>query len=118
MFDAQTVLAVNPTAIAIFSPWFPRGGDNAYFTLEVVAISSANMTVEVEVFHKTREDTGDGTQLGSAWDRTAVGREAAEFTGLKEMVRFKYTFTSASGTQWATFRMLQPVWFDTVATSA
>jgi len=38
MYDGQVILATGTGATTtVYSPWFPRGGDHAVFTLEVVA---------------------------------------------------------------------------------
>jgi len=97
----------------VYSPWFPRQGDNARFTLEVVAVSSA--TLKVEVFTKNSEDAGDGTIVsGVSATSTTVERKVFEAEGgLEELVRYKFTVTDAV-TKWVLFRMLRPVWFDSV----
>jgi len=101
----------------VYSPWFPRQGDNAIMTLEVVAVSGA--TIKVEVLTKNSEDAGDGTIVtgvtGDA-DITAstVGRSDGEWDQvLEELVRYKFTVTNTTE-KWVLFRMLPPVWFDTV----
>lgn len=39
MFESQLLIATG-TEYSIYSPWFPRQGDNARFTLESVAFDS------------------------------------------------------------------------------
>lgn len=125
MIDAH-LLKTMPAAgaeqqpVLVYSPWFPREGDNGRFTLEVVAISEA--TITLEVFHKNTEDTGDGTAYGDATNilfDNKSGRTTQEWTGLKELVRFRYEVLPHSeapdGTVgWVLFRLLRPVWFESV----
>ena len=119
MFEAQLLIQGS----TVFSPWFPRGGDNVTATLEVVEISSA--TLKVELFTKNSEDAGNGSNADSAGtpisiSATATGRTSATWSqpttstvSIKEMVRYKFTVTG-TGTNWVLFRMLPPVWFDSV----
>ncbi len=117
MFEAQLLMGQGSEGTQVFSPWFPRQGDNARMTLEVVAISGA--TIKVEVFTKSSETDGDGSLAGTSGtdkiERTTAGRETYEWSGnLNELVRYKFTVTDAT-TKWVLFRMLPPVWFDTIA---
>lgn len=121
MFDAQLLFpGAAGAALSFYSPWFPRQGDNLRVTVDVVQRVSSQLTVRV--FTKNREDTGDGTDadVGTSIVASATGRSTAEWTsgtaGLKEMVRYKYTVqsTGTGATDWVLFRMLTPVWFDTV----
>lgn len=120
MFDAQLVLAElvapNPDTV-LYSPWFSREGDHAFFCLEIVALSEA--VVQVEVFTKAAEDPGDGTAVSGSLSASSVGKTEAEFGGLEQLVWFKYTVSvdaaSLESSAWALFRMLPPVWFDAVA---
>ena len=113
MFDAQ--LLIRPAEdLAIFSPWFPRGGDTGAFTLEVVAISGA--TITVSVFTKSSETVGDGSNAnaGVSLSLTAVNRDTDVWTGtLNELVRYRYVVSGETG-DWVLFRMLPPVWSDSV----
>ena len=129
MFEAQTITAHDDTATELYSPWMPRGGDYGLFTLEIAALGAAgtSVTLEVEMVHKDSDTPGDGTDIDSlSISRTATGRETVDFGagegspgfgGFEELVRYKFTLTpsaSTSGTSWATFRMLSPVWYDAV----
>ena len=114
MFQAQLLMA----GTDVYSPWFKRGGDDLRATLEVVAQSGGN-ALTVRVFTKKEEDTGDGTDADSSvtLSLSAVGRDTDEWistasTGLKDMVRYKFSLAGSTG--WALFRMLPPVWFDAV----
>ena len=118
MFEAQMLIS-NGTGYAVYSPWFPRGGDNLRATLEVVnRVGTA--TVTVRVFTKNAEDVGDGSEAGSSLSISggAAGRSVAEWAGVtKQLVRYKFTVGGTDG-NWTIFRMLAPVWFDSVVASA
>jgi len=116
VFDGQLLFQSS----TVYSPWFRRGGDHARFTLEVIEAGSASITVEL--YTKAADDAGDGTALGAGTPLfssvSAVGRTTAEFLstandGMKDLVRYEFTVTG-SGTNWILFRMLDPVWFDSV----
>jgi hypothetical protein len=86
------------TAVSLYGPWMPRGGDRALVTLEVVEGTLASMLADLTlvVFLENSEDTGDGTQAGSTFiTLSAAGRDAEEFGPLKELVRYKVTIAAA-----------------------
>ena len=112
MFQAQYLPALaSANNYACYSPWFPRGGDILRATVEVIAKNGSDGVV-VSIYHKNREDTGDGTSLGTMTQST-VGRGTSEFTGLKELVRYKFDPGSTTG-NWVMFRILPVVWADAV----
>jgi hypothetical protein len=82
-------------------------------------VADEGATIDVEVFTKNTEDTGDGSVVspstGSLASLTGVGQTSATWgpSTLKELVRYRYTVKSTS--EWLVFRMLPPVWFDSVA---
>jgi hypothetical protein len=111
MFESQVLFKGS----TIVSPWFPRRGDNVRCTIDVAAISGA--TIEVHVFTKNTEDMGDGTDAnaGITLSLNATGRDSDEWARtLKELVRYKYIVTGTNAYDWVLFRMLAPVWFDSV----
>ena len=124
MFAAQSLITDN--LVEVYSPWFPRGGDHARFTVDVVSMGQSGggvPEIAVRVWTKNTEETGDGADADATVSivRTTVGRTTQEWlststTGLKELVRYKFSVgnTSDVGTVWALFRMLNPVWFDAV----
>jgi hypothetical protein len=126
MFDSQTILAASTAATVLYSPWFPRGGDHAIFGLEVQGWSESNAgtKLKIEVFHKKREDSGDGAIAGVSGtdhitiesDDSTPWRSTRDWgsVGFYDLVRFKITFTANSATQWAIFRILAPIWYDSV----
>ena len=123
MFEAQLLTA--SSSVEVYSPWFPRGGDSARFTLDVIkshATSGATITFEVEAWTKNREETGDGADADTSVSISSVsGRTTTEWlstssVGFKELVRYRFILGNSgkSGTVWILFRMLPPVWFDAV----
>lgn len=127
MIDAE-VLATKPysdsddRAFQVYSIWFPRGADDARFTVEVVAQYQTKLSIDV--CHKNRDEPGDGTPYGGAFFLfdDGVGRTTLEWQGLKEMVRFVLTVEASLGggepevgtVGWVIFRFLQPAWFEAV----
>lgn len=136
MFDSQTIQMRGTTSTVLYSPWFPRGGDYGLFTLEVAAIESSEgtgtVTLTAVLLHKNASEAGDGDPAVNGTDGnialSAVNRTTVDykngigssptFEGFKELVRYQFTLTrsgsSTTGTSWATFRMLAPVWYDKV----
>lgn len=97
-----------------FSPWFPRQGDRAVFSAQIVAISSTS-TLTVVVETKNTEDTdsaatqpANGTFSGTAASVISSGA-ASPVAGLKELVRFKYAVNDAAS-KFCHFRVLPPSW--------
>ncbi len=113
MFQAQYLFS----GASVFSPWMPRQGDDLRVTAELVDKATANL--EVRVFHKNREDTTNGTDADASTTITlsSVGRADAEWTGLEELVRYKFTSTGTTASHYVLFRILSPVWFDAVQPS-
>ena len=123
MFESQVIHSGN----TVFSPWFPRGGDYLIASADVSDSSSSSPTLTIQVFTKNREDTGDGTDAsattGTKIDYTsgATGIQHDEWPGgtgasdgIKELVRYKFSVTGGTASDWFLFRMLPPVWFDAV----
>jgi hypothetical protein len=112
MFQAQYLPALaSASNYAVFSPWMQRGGDNVRATVDVIA-KNGSAGITVSVYHKNSSETGDGLQSGSSFQSTS-GRVSAEFSSLKELVRFKFDPGSTTG-EWVMFRMLPVIWFDGV----
>jgi hypothetical protein len=119
MFEAQLLIAKNQAdGYEVYSPWFPKGGDNAEFTIDMVEIDNPNnITFGVEVLTKNSEDTGNGSVIASVSITTATGLTQFSLTAestVKELVRYRYApdEDSNSPRAWWLFRMLAPVWYD------
>lgn len=110
MFDAQYLFEGD----SVFSPWMSRGGDNLIVSVDVAAVDGTGAGIYIEVFHKNTEDPGDGTLIASpVISETTTGRADAEYLGLEELVRYRFSAPSgaAAGSR-VLYRMLQPIWFD------
>jgi hypothetical protein len=115
MFQAQLLIvgATNATT-KVFSPWMERRGDNLRVSAELVAVNGA--TITVKVYSKSKETPGDGTLVsGTNIALNSTGRDTKEYTGLNELVRYGFECSGSTG-DWALFRALSPVWFDSVKT--
>jgi hypothetical protein len=78
--------------------------------VEVAALDGTGTPgLSTSLLMKNSEDTGDGVIKGTALETTAVGRDSKEFTGLDELVRYKFEMSAGDRVM---FRMLSPVWFD------
>lgn len=119
MIELETLATYDPLAgggiYQVFSPWIPRGGDNARFTFEVAAISNAKLTVYV--YHKNAEETGNGAvaAITNFSFVNTTGIDTKEWLGLKELVRFLLIVEcddEQSEVGWVSFRFLNCVWFE------
>lgn len=79
---------------AVYSPSFSRGGLAATFAIDI-SIFSGTQTFVVTVEHRNEDDTGF-TTAGVFSNITGTGVATKDITGLKEVIRFKFNFTSGS----------------------
>jgi hypothetical protein len=103
-----------------------RQGDHLRTAVDVVALDSTTLTVRL--FTKREPAAGDGFEVSVSRTITAnaVGRRMQEWNpstgaGLGSFVRYLFVATKAPNSPLApyvVFRMLSPVWFDTVPTAA
>jgi len=97
---------------AYYSPEFPRGGLAATFSIDVTHINlSASVQFIVTVQHKNHDDT-TWSNLGVFDAVTSVDVDSKDLTGVKEQVRFMYSFVNGSpaATDAAHFLMMAPSW--------
>lgn len=122
MFDSQTLSTAS--SVTVFGPWIQRGGDYGAHTLDVTALSGTSAELVVRVFHKNLDEAGDGGDVDTSTKITINSGTSQRITvtwpvqtvtgsllGYKQLVRYKYTFTS-SGAGSVSFRMLDTIWFD------
>ncbi len=102
-----TTLMVSTTGAAYYSPTFPRGGEAALFSVEVTQVHMVTFTVDVE--HRNEEDTA-WTSAGAFTGVTAVGVSTKDVTGIKELLRLKYTVAGSAGSSMVHFIMPEPAW--------
>lgn len=116
MFEAQYLFSQNE----VLGPWVSRQADNIRIRLDFIENTSTNNLL-VELWEKDTEDTGDGSAAtgGSAIDTNATDvLTVSEYQGVKELVRFRMVYDSegsGSSDDYALFRMLPNVWFDSAA---
>lgn len=111
MFQAQLLATNGVDPVEIFSPWFPKNGDKARFSVEIVATTGSPFSVDI--FTKDSETVGGGSSAGTLLSAgTATGITTSEVSSLKELVRYQFTVQDAQG--WVLFRTLSPVWYDSV----
>lgn len=95
-----------------YSPEFGRGGLAATFSVDVTQVAlGAGVALGIEVEHRNSEDTA-WSSVGSFSGITSTGASSLDVTGLKEIVRFKYTFQGGApvSTESAHFLMQAPSW--------
>lgn len=126
---------VSPLATGVFilrasttylTGWSPRRADYVIATVELIAALTAS--VEVRLFTKNLDFTGNGTNVDVSTLITisSAGRAKAEwgpFTGIgiRELVRYQLKVNPTNppnANAFAVFRMLTPVWFDEVRVPA
>jgi len=107
-----------PSGASVFGPWLEREADNLRATADLIAKDGSNLTVRL--YSKDQEDSGDGSEVSATRKITAstTGRKVQEWNpgagaGLKELVRYKFQCSTVEG-GWVLFRMLGPIWFDTL----
>ena len=116
IYDAQYLFTSNMTiGFSVYSPWMARGGDQIMYVLDLVDAQGAK--IRVDLLTKNTEDTGDGTVVSTITATNTLGRTPKEYTtGLKELVRYKFTaIADEAAIGFVLFRMLSPVWWDTVS---
>ena len=95
------------------SPWFPRQGDSALFSGEVLVAGAATLTVAIQTKNQEDADVVSTAAVGGTIAASAAIGAAAVGTvtgsGLKELVRFIYVVNGTSA-QWVHFRVLPPAW--------
>ena len=95
-----------------YSPWFPRQGNAATFSLELIAQSSASIgiTVTVETKNQDEKDSSADPVTGTL-QTDDIGVVSLRFEGFLELVRFKYVVKGGATLEdWGHFQMLNPSW--------
>jgi hypothetical protein len=93
---------------ASYSPAFPKGGDSALFSVEVLNLIDSP-TLVITVQHRNADET-TYTDLASFTAITATGVHTKDVSGLKEIVRLKYAFSSADPIDGVQFIVAAPAW--------
>lgn len=111
------LMVIGSGAKTYYTPWFPKGADNAHFTYEIIHqnLGTTGGSVTITVYTKNLEDGGiEGTSFSFSQLGT-TGFYEAPCTNLKQLVRFKITVTPGTGTsdpQGVCYRILPPTWYD------
>lgn len=107
----QSVVGIEDPPHAVYTgPWFSRQSDAATFVAQTLHIGT-NCRLVVTVEHKNIEDADSAAATVATFSTiSAVGTSVQSATGLKELVRFVYTVSTTSGTDWVHYRMLAPIW--------
>jgi len=114
MFHGQLLIQ---STTRVFSPWFPRQGDDFKPTVEVIDIKRTAGDFKVHVFTKSSETTGNGTNADATLSLSlqAAGTDSAIWQGkVNELVRYQFDLSTMGSGDWVLFRMLDPVWYDAV----
>ncbi len=91
-----------------YSPSFGRGGEAAVFSVEVTLVDgSPTMVVTVE--HRN-EDESTWTSPGAFDNITVTGVATKELSGLKEILRFAFTFSAGSAGDFMRVLIPAPMW--------
>jgi hypothetical protein len=91
-----------------YSPSFPRGGEAAVFSIDVTH-KGGTPTMGVDVEHKNVEDTSWST-ADSFTAISATGLATKDVSGLKEEVRFAFTFSAGSAGDFFHVVVPAPAW--------
>jgi len=113
MWMNTQIIALDTATNIYYTPWFPRGADNAMFMLELIK-NTFGSTFTVDVWTKNREDEGSapGSVVGTFSTLSGNFQEVG-CKDLKELVRFRITTRADAVGQGAIFRFLGPTWYDT-----
>ena len=92
---------------ALYSPSFPRGGEAALFSVEVLALlGSPSIAIAIE--HKNMDDTS-WTVAGSFSTISTAAVHTVDLSGLKEEIRLKFTLTGTDG-DGCNMLVAEPAW--------
>jgi hypothetical protein len=92
---------------ALYSPSFPRGGEAALFSVEVLALLGSP-SIAIDVQHKNYDDIA-WTSAGSFSAITTIAVHPKDLSGLKEEIRFKYTLSGTDG-HGCNMLVAEPAW--------
>jgi hypothetical protein len=113
MFPGQWIHADVADTTTLYSPWFPRGGDQGIFTYEVMVIIGGG-AFSVDVLDKNTEDTGNGSSASASFAQvgTTTFYKSGVISNLEELVRFRFVLAAETNAATVLFRMLAPTWFS------
>jgi hypothetical protein len=97
------------TGLTQYSPIFPRGGQGALFSVDVLDVPGGGASLTIALEHKNVEDTS-WTTLLTFGAITTTGVKTADIVAIKEQLRFTYAVTSGGATSTFYINVLAPVW--------
>jgi hypothetical protein len=99
------------TGATQYSPIFPRGGQGANFSVDVLDVPGGSAALTMTAEHKNSDDTGWAVVATFA-TITATGIASISASGIKEQLRFAYLVSGAGTTAATTFyiNVLSPQW--------
>jgi hypothetical protein len=117
MHIGTQLMVIGTGARVYYTPWFPKGADNAILIYEIIHKSltgSPASTFTVTGYTKNVEDAGSE---GTSFSFTSLGSDffQANPTNLKQLVRLKITLTPGTGVtgpDGVCYRFLPPTWYD------
>ena len=122
MHIGTLLMTLESGAKSYYTPWFPKGADNAHFTYEVIQkflATGGSPGFTVTGYTKNREDAGSEGDGADSFTFTQIGSTSfyeAPATDLKQLVRFKITITPGTDVtvyaQGVVYRFLPPTWYD------
>lgn len=92
---------------AYYSPPFRRGGEAAVFSIEMTVRHGA-CTLVMDLEHRNLEDAS-WSSVGTV-SVSAVGTATLDLSGLKEELRFKFTFSAGSLGNFVQILLPAPMW--------
>jgi hypothetical protein len=92
---------------AYYSPPFRRGGEAAVFSIEMTVRHGA-CTLVMEVEHRNIEDSS-WSSVGNV-SVNALGAVTLDLSGLKEEIRFKFTFSAGALGNFVQIFLPAPMW--------
>ena len=113
MWMYTQIVALDDSTFDYYTPWFPKGGDNGIFTMELRADTLSTDPLVVTVLTKNREDEGSEVASVGTFTQLQDVFYQVSCTGLKELVRFKLTGTGGDAGEGVILRFLRPTWYDT-----
>lgn len=118
MHIGTEIMAIGTGARVYYTPWFPKGADNAIFIYEIIHKSLAGSgsagSFTVTGYTKNLEDAGSE---GTSFSFSSLGSDfySANPTNLKQLVRLKITLTpngTVTEPNGVCYRFLPPTWYD------
>ena len=123
MLIGQTIFGEDSAATDFYTPWFPRGGNRAIMTCNLLNdMNLSTLTIFVQTKNSEQSDDEASEPVGwsqaitagtsnTSWDAGAALSDTTN-AGFKELVRFRMSIRASSGNiALAHIRMLQPQWF-------